>query len=178
MMDNHHIHEAMDYLNPQLIQEAAHPVKHKKSRLRPVTLAACLVLLIAIPVMAATSSLFVEHYFGATIPDNLSKQNLDIYFRANTADKVPIAALSQEALDAAAAQPDKTGYYGFETLDEAEEFLGLNILDSDLLQTGHSIPVTDAEGKQVLDAPCHLTLLRSDDGLLYSIHLTYFFKGL
>ena len=176
MMDNHQIHEAMSFLEPQLVQEAAHPVKRKKTRLRPVLLAACLVLLIAIPVMAVTGSLLVEHYYGAASPDNLSDQNLDAFFRASTADKVPISALSQEVLDAAAAQEDKVGHYGFETWDEAEAFLGLNILDSDQIQIGHAIPLTDAEGQQIFNAPCHLTLLRSDDGQLYSMYLDYYFK--
>ena len=30
MMDNHQIHEAMSFLDSQLVQEAAHPVKRKK----------------------------------------------------------------------------------------------------------------------------------------------------
>lgn len=177
MMDNHQIHEAMSFLDSQLVQEAAHPVKRKKTRLRPVLLAACLVLLIAVPVMAVTGSLLVEHYYGSAIPDNLSNQNLDAFFQASTADKVPISALSQEVLEAAASQEDKVGYYGFETWDEAETFWGLNILDSDQIQNGRSIPVTDAEGQQILDAPCHLTLLRGDDGQLYSMYLEYFFKN-
>ena len=176
-MEPEQIHNAMCHLDPRLIEEAAQPAAKKRFRLRPALVAACLCLLIAIPVAAFTGSLLVEHYYGATIPDNLSDQDLDAFFRASTADKVPVSALSQEVLDAAAAQEDRVGHYGFETWDEAETFLGLNILDSDLIQNGYSIPVSDAEGQQILDAPCYLTLLRSDDGLLYSMYLEYFFKN-
>ena len=166
-MDNHQIHEAMGYLDPQLIQEASQPAARKKSRLRPAVLAACLVLLVVLPVSAVTGSLLVEHYYGEAIPDALA---------GHTTDKVPVSALSQEVLDTAAKQEEKTGHYGFETWEDAEAFLGLNILDSDQIQNGYSIPVTDAGGQQLLDAPCHLTLIRNDDGLLYGIYLEYFFK--
>ena len=177
-MDKHQIYNAMQHLDPLLIQEAAEPIVHKKRKLRPIALAACLILLIAVPVMAVTGSLLVDHYYGAAIPENLADQGLDAFFQANTADKVPIYELSQEALDAAADQADNVGYYGFETWDEAEEFLGLNILDSDRIQNGFSVPVTDKDGQQILNAPCHLTLLRNDDHLLISMNLDYYFKNL
>ena len=177
-MDKHQIYNAMQHLDPLLIQEAAEPIVHKKRKLRPIALAACLILLIAVPVMAVTGSLLVDHYYGAAIPENLADQGLDAFFQANTADKIPISELSQEALDAAADQADNVGYYGFETWDEAEEFLGLNILDSDRIQNGFSVPVTDKDGQQILNAPCHLTLLRNDDHLLISMNLDYYFKNL
>ena len=176
-MEKDKLQEAMGYLDPMLIQEAARPVAHKKKNLRPMILAACLILLIVIPVMAVTGSLLVERYYGETIPSYLAKQDLDAFFRVNTADKIAISTISPKALDAAAAQADSSGYYGFETWDEAEEFLGLNILDSDLMQSGVPIPLTDAKGDPILNAPCHLTMLRNDDGLLYGIHLAYFFQG-
>lgn len=177
MMDNPLIHTALDHLDPQLIQEAAQAVPQKKTRLRPLLLAACLVLLIAIPVVGITGNLLVEHYFGDAIPDNLAGQDLDAFFQVHSAEKIPISALSQEALDTAAAQAEKVGFYGFETWDEAEEFLGLNILDSDQIQNGDRIPVTDAAGNQLFNVPCHLTMLRSDEGLLYSFNLDYFFHS-
>ena len=177
-MDHHQIHNAMLHLDPLLIQEAAEPVIHKKRKLRPLALAACLLLLIAVPVMAVTGSLLVEHYYGDTIPDNLERQNLDAFFRANTAEKVPISELSQEALDAVAAQEDRVGHYGFDTWDAAEEFLGLNILDSDKMQNSVSVPVTDKDGRQLLRSPCHLALLRNDENLLIGMNLAYYFKNL
>jgi len=61
MMNNQTIHEAMGCLDPRLIQEAAAPDIRRKSRLRPVVLAACLILLIVLPVMAVTGNLLVEH---------------------------------------------------------------------------------------------------------------------
>ena len=176
-MEKDKLQEAMSYLDPQLIQEAAQPIVYKRTKLRSMLLAACLILVIVIPVVAVTGGLLVEHYYGETIPDYLSKQDLDTYFRVNTVDKVPISSISQKALDAAAAQANTSGYYGFTTWDEAEEFLGLNILDSSLMQSGVPIPVTDAEGNQILNTPCHLTMLRNDDGLLYSINLAYFFNS-
>ena len=176
-MEKDKLQEAMSYLDPQLIQEAAQPIVYKRTKLRSMLLAACLILVIVIPVVAVTGGLLVEHYYGETIPDYLSKQDLDTYFRVNTVDKVPISSISQKALDAAAAQANTSGYYEFTTWDEAEAFLGLNILDSSLIQSGVSIPVTDAEGNQILNAPCHLTMLRNDDGLLYSINLAYFFNS-
>ena len=176
-MDNKNIHDALNYLDPRLIEEASVPVSRKNRKFRPILIAACLCLLIALPVMAVTGNLLVEHFYGENIPKNLSGQNLDAFFRANTPDKAPTSSLSQEVLDAAAAQEEPVGYYGFETWEEAEVFLGLNILDSDLMQNGVPIPVTDAEGNQILNTPCHLTMLRNDDGLLYSLNLQYFFQS-
>ena len=176
-MENSKINEAMQYLDPQLIQEAAHPVSCRKHRIRPLFLAACLTLLIVVPVVGITGNLLVEHYFGESIPKNLENQELDAFFQANSSDKVPVSALSQELLDTAAAQAEKTGYYGFETWDEAEAFLGINILDSDRMLSGYSIPVTDVDGRQILHAPCHLTLLRNDDGVLIALNLQYFFQN-
>ena len=128
-MNNNNLVDALSHLDHSLIEEAAQPVVRHKTRLRSALVAACLCLLIAIPVVAVTGNLLVEHYYGSAIPKNLSDQNLDTFFRVSSADKVPIASISQEARDAAAAQADKVGYYGFETWDDAEEFLGLNILD-------------------------------------------------
>lgn len=176
MMDHERIYTAMNQIDNSLIEEAAQSAKQKKRGLRPLLIAACLCLVIVIPVMAVAGNLLVEHYYGANIPENLSEQDLDAFFRANTTDKVPISAFSQEALDAAAAQEAQVGHYGFETWDDAEEFLGVNILDSDLIQNGHAIPLTDTNGQEIFNTPCHLTLLRSKDGQLYSMNLDYFFK--
>ena len=50
------IHEAMCYLEPQLVEEAARPAQRGKRRLRPFLIAACLSLVIAIPAMAAAGN--------------------------------------------------------------------------------------------------------------------------
>ena len=176
MMHNQNIHDAMSCLDPRLIQEAATPDVRRKPRLRPVVLAACLILLIVLPVMAVTGNLLVEHYFGDSIPAHLAEQELDAFFRATTVEKVPVSTLSQEALDAAAAQSERTGYYGFDTWEDAEAFLGLNILDSEQIGSETAVPMMDETGRTVLCAPCHLTLHNSADGVLYAIALNYFFQ--
>lgn len=176
MMHNQNIHDAMSCLDPRLIQEAATPDVRRKPRLRPVVLAACLILLIVLPVMAVTGNLLVEHYFGDSIPAHLAEQDLDAFFRATTVEKVPVSTLSQEALDAAAAQSERTGYYGFDTWEDAEAFLGLNILDSEQIGSEAAVPMMDENGRTVLCAPCHLTLHNSADGMLYAIALNYFFQ--
>ena len=176
-MDNKQVHDAMAYLDPQLIEEAAVPAARSPRKLRPMLLAACLCLLIAIPVMAVTGSLLVENYYGSSIPDNLSDQDLDAFFRAETADKVPVSAFSPDALQTAAEQGPGPGYYGFDTWAEAEAFLGVNILDSDLIDSSRSTPVElyDADGQIVLNDACHLTLVNNEDTLLYGVYLSYFF---
>lgn len=176
MMNNQTIHEAMGCLDPRLIQEAAAPDIRRKSRLRPFVLAACLILLIVLPVMAVTGNLLVEHYFGDSIPTHLAEQELDAFFRATTVEKVPVSTLSQEALDAAAAQSERTGYYGFDTWEDAEAFLGLNILDSEQIGSEAAVPMMDENGRTILCAPCHLTLHNSADSVLYAIALNYFFQ--
>lgn len=176
-MDNKQLHDAMAYLDPQLIEEAAAPAAHKSRKLRPMLLAACLCLLIAIPVMAVTGSLLVENYYGSSIPDNLAGQNLDAFFRAETTDKVPVSAFSEEALQAAEEQGPGPGYYGFDTWAEAEAFLGMNIFDSDLIDSSRPSPITmsNADGQSVLNSACHLTLVNNEDNLLYGVYLSYFF---
>ena len=176
MMNNQTIHEAMGCLDPRLIQEAAAPDIRRRSRLRPFVLAACLILLIVLPVMAVTGNLLVEHYFGDSIPTHLAEQELDAFFRATTVEKVPVSTLSQEALDAAAAQSERTGYYGFDTWEDAEAFLGLNILDSEQIGSGTAVSMMDETGRTVLCAPCHLTLHNGADGTLYAMALNYFFQ--
>ena len=176
MMNNQTIHEAMGCLDPRLIQEAAAPDIRRKSRLRPVVLAACLILLIVLPVMAVTGNLLVEHYFGDSIPTHLAEQELDAFFRATPAEKVPVSNLSQDVLDAAAAQKERTDYYGFDTWEGAEDFLGLNILDSDQIGSGTAVSMMDETGRTVLCSPCHLTLHNGADGTLYAMALNYFFQ--
>ena len=169
-MTNDQIHCAMDYLDPQLIQAAAQPKNKKKTRLRPVVLAACLVLLL-IPVMAVTGSLLVEHYYGDAIPENLADQNLDAFFQVNTAEKVPVVSFSPELRE---GEPG-TSHYTFDTLDAAEELLGLEILNLELDHQEHSVQTTYADGSLV-DAPCNLTLLYNSERQLYAVSLQYFFR--
>ena len=174
-MDDNKLIDALSHLDPSLIEDAAQPVVQHKTRFRSALVAACLCLLIAIPTVAVTGNLLVEHYCGNAIPNNLAEQDLDAFFRVNTTEKVHISLFSQKALDTASNQEEKVCIYGFKSWDEAEEFLGLNILDSDQIQNGYRVPVTDTEGNQLFYLPCHLTMLRSDGGLLYSLNLDYFF---
>lgn len=175
-MDNHQIHNAMLHLDPQLIEEAAQPTARKTHRLRKTLLAACLCLVIMIPVMAAAGNLLVEHYFGDEIPNYLDSQELDAFFHVSTPEKLPVSSLSQQVLDAAAAQEDSCSYHGFDTWDDAEAFLGLQILDCDQMQTPYPVDMLDAGGKSVLHAPAHLTLYKQD-GLLSGIALHYYFQN-
>ena len=51
-MTEHKIREAMGYLEPALVQEASQSVAHKRKRLRPMLVAACLAALCAVSVAA------------------------------------------------------------------------------------------------------------------------------
>ena len=175
-MNNYQVHEALCYLNPQFIQEAAQSTTRRKNRLRTVVLAACLSLLIALPVMAVTGTLLVEHFFGDAIPEHLSDQNLDAFFQVSSSEKIPLASLSQQAQDAANTQEESHGYHGFDSWDDAERFLEIEILASDLLSNAYPVDLLNADGTPVLRAPCHLTLYKKDDAL-YSIALNYFFQN-
>ena len=176
-MNNNNLVDALSHLDHSLIEEAAQPVVRHKTRFRSALVAACLCLLIAIPAVAVTGNLLVEHYYGSAIPKNLSEQNLDTFFRANSMDKIPVSALSQQVLDTAAVQEEAVGHYGFETLEDAEAFLGLDLLNSNEIHAGYPVSLTDTAGNQILETPCHLTLLRGEEGLLYAINLQYYFQN-
>lgn len=174
-MDNKQLQDAMNYLDPQLIQEASQPAARKPRRFRTLLIAACLCLAI-IPAMAATSNLLVNYYFGTEIPKHLDGQDLDAYYEVTNTYQIPISSLSEEVRQAAESQGANWIHHGFNTWEEMEEFLGIDIFENEILSNAvpQSVELTDADGQVILDAPCTLLLVTNPEGELISVHINYY----
>ena len=170
------IHEAMCHLEPQLVEEAARPVQRGKKRLRPFLIAACLSLVIAIPAMAAAGNLLVKVYNRSNMPEHLAGQELDAYYEAVNPEKIPLAALSEEARQDAAEQGDVLVHHGFDSWDAIEDYLGINILDNEVITNARPRPVKvmDQDGQVVLNTPGSLMLVTDPDGQLIGINGSYY----
>lgn len=173
-MDKDHILHAMQHLDPALIQEAAETTR-KLRRLRPMLIAACLCLALTIPAMAVAGNLLVKHYAGSELPEQLADQGLDAYYEIVDTQRISENILSQKARDTAQNQEETAGYYSFDTWEDMEEFLGVNILDNAVLFNAMPCPVElyDANNQTLADAPCHLTLCNDQDGRLLSVRAEY-----
>jgi hypothetical protein len=90
-MTEHKIREAMGYLESTLVQEASQPVAHKRKRLRPMLVAACLAALCAISVAAVSSGLLVQFYHNGNLPDHIAAEKVDAYQKG---DQVIILAVN------------------------------------------------------------------------------------
>ena len=117
-MTEHKIREAMGYLEPALVQEAAQTVAHKRKRLRPMLVAACLAALCAISVAAVSSGLLVQFYHNGNLPDHIAAEKVDAYYDVIGNDKVTPDGFSEELLARAAEQGPGSKVYPFETLEE------------------------------------------------------------
>ena len=175
-MMEHKIREAMDYLEPALVQEAARPVAHKRKRLRPMLVAACLAALCAISVAAVSSGLLVQFYHNGNLPDHIAAEKVDAYYNVTGNDKVTPDSFSEELLARAAEQGPGSKVYPFETLEEMETFLGYTFPENVILRDARpvSVKMTDQNNEVIHDSPGSVLLHNDQEGRLAVVKADYY----
>lgn len=138
-MDKERIMDAMNYLDPALIEEADRNASHaRRRRISPVLAAACLCLVLAGTAAAMSlSGVQVLEFFR-----NIRLEGLEGwagtgfgYTVEGGIRRIPLEALSEEARGLA-AEGDENGfaYASFSTWAEAEAFLGIELMDNRALE--------------------------------------------
>ena len=175
-MTEHKIREAMGYLEPTLVQEASQPVAHKRKRLRPMLVAACLAALCAISVAAVSSGLLVQFYHNGNLPDHIAEEKVDAYYDVTGNDKVTPDSFSEELLARAAEQGPGSKVYPFETLEEMEAFLSYTFPENVILRDARpiSVKMTDSNNEVIHDSPGSVLLHNDQEGRLAVVKADYY----
>lgn len=175
-MTEHKIREAMGYLEPTLVQEASQPVAHKRKRLRPMLVAACLAALCAISVAAVSSGLLVQFYHNGNLPDHIAAEKVDAYYDVTGNDKVTPDSFSEELLARAAEQGPGSKVYPFETLEEMEAFLSYTFPENVILRDARpiSVKMTDQNNEVIHDSPGSVLLHNDQEGRLAVVKADYY----
>ena len=175
-MTEHKIREAMGYLEPTLVQEASQPVAHKRKRLRPMLVAACLAALCAISVAAVSSGLLVQFYHNGNLPDHIAEEKVDAYYDVTGNDKVTPDRFSEELLARAAEQGPGSKVYPFETLEEMEAFLSYTFPENVILRDARpiSVKMTDQNNEVIHDSPGSVLLHNDQEGRLAVVKADYY----
>ena len=175
-MMEHKIREAMDYLEPALVQEASQPVAHKRKRLRPMLVAACLAALCAVSVAAVSSGLLVQFYHNGNLPDHIAEEKVDAYYNVTGNDKVTPDGFSENLLACAAEQGPGSKVYPFETLEEMETFLGYIFPKNAILRDARpvSVKMTDQNNEVIHDSPGSVLLHNDQEGRLAVVKADYY----
>lgn len=175
-MMEHKIREAMDYLEPALVQEAARPVAHKRKRLRPMLVAACLAALCVISAAAVSSGLLVQFYHNGNLPDHIAEEKVDAYYNVTGNNKVTPDGFSKKLLACAAEQGPGSKVYPFETLEEMETFLGYTFPKNAILRDARpvSVKMTDQNNEVIHDSPGSVLLHNDQEGRLAVVKADYY----
>ena len=175
-MTEHKIREAMGYLEPTLVQEASQPVAHKRKKLRPMLVAACLAALCAISVAAVSSGLLVQFYHNGNLPDHIAAEKVDAYYDVTGNDKVTPDRFSEELLARAAEQGPGSKVYPFETLEEMEAFLSYTFPENVILRDARpiSVKMTDQNNEVIHDSPGSVLLHNDQEGRLAVVKADYY----
>ena len=175
-MTEHKIREAMGYLEPTLVQEASQPVAHKRKRVRPMLVAACLAALCVISVAAVSSGLLVQFYHNGKLPDHIAAEKVDAYYDVTGNDKVTPDSFSEELLARAAEQGPGSKVYPFETLEEMEAFLSYTFPENVILRDARpvSVKMTDQNNEVIHDSPGSVLLHNDQEGRLAVVKADYY----
>lgn len=140
--DSGRILEALDHLDPALIEDmdGQATVKRRSTPMRVVLAAACVGVLLVVAVVAAevVKGGFMRIYRGTGENSNV------FYFGADgDIERIPVENLSPELQSLADLYRDEAfhmEHLGFDSWEEAEDFLGRNIMDNPLLTGGGYLP--------------------------------------
>jgi len=149
-MTEHKIREAMGYLEPALVQEADQPVVHKRRRLQAMLVAACLAALCAISVAAVSSGLLVQ------LKDRFS-------YEVWQNGRIPVTTLSE------AVQKDTQTDYIFDTWEDMETYLGIELIDNSELDKATLVESNSYDKNEQFKERwfCKLHLTRNDESVVY-----------
>lgn len=104
-----------------------------------IAIAACFFMVISVPVLA------IEHGLRLKFMQSQHKWSV------NTQGRFPLEAFSEEVLEIVEALGTEDGMYSMNTLEEAEEFLGIQLPENTLLEKMPQEPIEQewSDGKQV-----------------------------
>ena len=170
------IREAMCHLDPQLIQEAAMPMVHKKKKFRSLLVAACLAALCAISVAAVSGGLLVQFYHNSNLPDHIAADQVDAYYEVSGNDKMTLDSFPEELLACAEEQGPGGKVYPFETLEEIEAFLGRSFPENAVLRASKPKPIkmTDPNNEVIHETPGSVLLFNNTEGNLVLVKADYY----
>ena len=164
------------------LMERANAPRKKTGWLRPVAVAACLALMVVLPVGAAVAKYFtVNHYSAEELPEYLQLENKKDGFVVENPNHVPGETFSEElwqrvryieSLNGSRAPQD--GYLYFDSWEEAETFMGYNVLDNTALEgAGKGVSnMADENGTVITTYHCSLYLAVPTWGGLNGVDLS------
>ena len=171
-----------------LMRRAAVPRRKKTGWLRPAIVASCLVVAAVIPVAAAMRGKpLIAHRKVAQLPEFLleSEEKLVGGYLVENEETVSIEMFSEELQDYT-AQLDTTdekrnqGYLPFENWEQAEDYIGYDILNNAVLQNAQagSRQVFSENGEPIVDAPGVVRLGIASWGLnVMEVEASYLLNG-
>lgn len=148
-MDKRKVIEAMDYIDPALIEAA--DVRQEETRRiqwkRPALIAACLCLVLAGTAIAAElAGVHVSDFFEGTVTDFQGRERdaVSYEYQANGIRRIPGDSLAPTVSEYIARNRGSDGGYyitrGVDSMERAEEFLGLDLPDNPVLdQAKHGL---------------------------------------
>ena len=149
---------------------------HKRKRLRPMLVAACLAALCVISVAAVSSGLLVQFYHNGNLPDHIAAEKVDAYYNVTGNNKVTSDGFSKKLLACAAEQGPGSKVYPFETLEEMETFLGYTFPKNAILRDSRpvSVKMTDQNNEVIHDSPGSVLLHNDQEGRLAVVKADYY----
>ena len=164
-----------------LMERAAAPRK-KTGWLRPVAVAACLALMVALPVGAAVAKYFtVNHYNAEAFPEDLRWENLKDGFVVENPNHVAGETFSEELWrqvrnieSLEEPREPQAGYLYFDSWEAAEAFMGYNVLDNAVLEGAEkgASNMVDENGTVITTYHCSLYLAVPTWGGLNGVDLS------
>ena len=164
-----------------LMERAAAPRK-KTGWLRPMAMAACLALMVALPVGAAVAKYFtVNHYNAEAFPEDLRWENLKDGFVVENPNHVAGETFSEELWKQVrhiesleGAYEPQEGYLYFDNWEDAETFMGYNVLDNAVLEGAKKgmSNMVDEDGTVITTYHCSLYLAVPTWGGLNGVDLS------
>lgn len=156
MNRSHWTHTVLNGLDPALVEEASAPAPKRPVRLRPaIVLAACLCLLLLGTALASEG--FTTFPTFRLVQDGtieggqrIRRSGWEVLVETRP---IPLSAFSRQARTLPEGQDDRL-MQGFDSLAEAEDFLGLDLLDNPMLDSatpmlGFSMVMEDGSDQPV-----------------------------
>lgn len=172
-MNSEKFYDAFENINDELLLSAAEePAKRKTlpfGKIKWSVLAACVALFVAVPAVAAVFDIELSFFEGG--------------WGAQTEAYIPIEEFSEEVRKAAEEQKPEAATYIMGSLSEAEEFLGIDLPENELLEKrsleGSLFRYINAEGEEVTEegANCKVAVIKDENGMLASTNIRAHFLG-
>ena len=172
-MNSEKFYDAFENINDELLLSAAEePAKRKTlpfGKIKWSVLAACVALFVAVPAVAAVFDIELSFFEGG--------------WGAQTEAYIPIEEFSEEVRKAAEEQKPEAAIYIMGSLSEAEEFLGIDFPENELLERrsprGVHYNYINAEGEEVTEewVCCSVDVVKDENGMLVSTSAKAYFLG-